>query len=158
MKRAYWGTEKHAAQAAYLTAISRWFAGTKETPWAELRGGLVLGGEELWQKVRGLVEGKQGMDEARWTTRQAAEGLRERVRELVAGEADDQVKIWARVKLGGERPVEVAKEYGYRHQSGVGQVMRRLEDYAKDDGDLRCKLEHLKAQVCSVDSAEKNSP
>lgn len=45
--------------------------------------------------------------------------MRERVRGWVVAEPDDRVPIWARVKLGGERPVAVAKEFGYRNQSGV---------------------------------------
>ena len=48
-----------------------------------------------------------------------AGALRERVRGWVVAEPDDRVPIWARVKLGGERPVAVAKEFGYRNQSGV---------------------------------------
>jgi len=149
---AYWGRKRRAAQAAYRAEIGRWFVGGKASPWAGLRGGLVLGGEELWAKVRGLVEGKQGLDETRWTVMQAAGALRERVRGLVVAESDDRVQIWARVKLGGERPVEVAKEFGYRNQSGVGQVVKRVEMYAKQDAELRTKLQRLKDNVCNVES------
>ena len=149
---AYWGKKKRAAQQAYRAEIGRWFAGEKTNPWKRLRGGLVLGGEELWAKAKGLVEGKQGLDEARWTTLQAAGALRECVRGLVAAETDDRVKMWARVKLGGERPVDVAREFGYRKQSGVGQVVKRLEEYAKEDAELQTKLERIRASVCSVES------
>jgi len=83
---------------------------------------------------------------------QAAGALRERVRGLVVAESDDRVQIWARVKLGGERPVEVAKEFGYRNQSGVGQVVKRVEMYAKQDAELRTKLQRLKDNVCNVES------
>ena len=149
---AYWGAERKAAQAAYRAEIGRWFVGAKASPWAELRGGLVLGGEELWAKVRGLVEGKQGLDETRWTVTQAAGALRARVRGLVEAEPDTRVRIWARVKLGGERPVEVAQEFGYRNQSGVGQVVKRVERYAKKDVELQAKLQRLKDNVCNVES------
>jgi len=147
---AYWGNEKNAAHEAYRAEIGKWFAGEKSSPWAKLRGGLVLGGETLWTKVKSLVEGKRGKDEAVWATRQAAEALRERVRELVADENNEAVKIWARIKLGGERQVDVAHEFGYRNQSGVAQVVRRLEKYAQQNDELRSKLEQLKKQVCSV--------
>jgi len=144
---AYWGNKRSAAQAAYRHEIGRWFAGERQSPWKQLRGGLVLGGEELWGKVKGMVEGKQGMDEARWTKQEAAEALRERVRGLVAVETDDAVRIWARVKLGGERPVDVAREYGYSHQSGVCQIIKRLERYAQEDKELWAKLQHIKTKV-----------
>ncbi|MBM3859602.1 MAG: hypothetical protein FJ395_08130 [Verrucomicrobia bacterium] len=146
----YWGKKKIAAQEAYRTEIGRWFEGEKTSPWESLRGGLVLGGEMLWKKAKDLVLEKQGADEALWTTQQAAGTLRDRVRQLVAGETDDRMKIWARVKLGGERSVDVARAFGYRNQSGVGQVVKRLEQYAKEDDELRLRMEHLKNQVCSV--------
>lgn len=92
------------------------------------------------------------MDETRWMVTQAAGLLRERVRGLVAGEPDDRVRIWARVKLGGERPVEVAQEFGYRHQSGVGQVVKRTERYAEQDAELQAKLQRLKDNACNVES------
>ena len=70
----------------------------------------------------------------------------------MAAETDERVKMWARVKLGGERPVDVAREFGYRKQSGVGQVVKRLEEYAKEDAELQTKLERIRASVCSVES------
>ena len=149
---AYWGGERKAAQAAYRAEIGRWFVGAKASPWPALRGGLVLGGAELWAKVRGLVEGKQGLEETRWTVTQAAGLLRERVRGWVAAEPDARVRIWARVKLGGERPVEVAEEFGYRNQSGVGQVVKRVEQYAQRDAALQTKLQRLKENLCNVES------
>jgi len=149
---AYWGKKRREAQEAYQEAMRRWFAGEKTSPWEQLRGQLVLGGEGLWKKAKGMIQKKQGMQEARWTKVQTAVVLRKRVRELVASETDDQVKIWARVRLGGERPVDVAREFGYSHQSGVGQVVRRLEEYAQEDTQLRSKLDQLRSHVCSVES------
>ena len=37
-----------------------------ESPWEELRHGLVLGGEVPWQKVRQLVDQSEGDEESRW--------------------------------------------------------------------------------------------
>lgn len=149
---AYWGTDRHEAQEAYRAEIGRWFGGEKVSPWERLRGGLVLGGEELWARAKRLIENKQGLEEAQWTARQATGSLKERVRQLVSAESDDRVKIWARVRLGGERPVEVAREFGYRNQSGITQVLRRLEEAAKKDAELRRKLESLKNQVSVVET------
>lgn len=45
---------------------------------------------------------------------------------LVAQEADRRVAIWLRVRVGGQRMTELAKEYGYRDGSGVHLVVHRL--------------------------------
>jgi len=149
---AYWGDEQSKAQAAYRQAMQRWFTGERQTPWEQLRGQLVLGREEFWTKVKAMVEAKQGMDEARWTKQQSAAALQTRVRQWVSTEPDDALKIWARVKLGGERPVDVAREFGYTDQSGVGQIIKRLNQYAQEDAELREKIKHLRTQVSSVQS------
>ena len=70
-----------------------------------------------------------------------------RVREQVKGEADDRVKIWARIRLGGERGIDVASEYGYRDGAGVAHVIRRLEKAAKTNRVLARKLAGLKQEA-----------
>ncbi len=59
---------------------------------------------------------------------------------LQSKEADADVQIWARVRLGGERMGEVAREYGYRHQSGVTHAVKRVEARARADRDAASKL------------------
>ena len=66
-------------------------------------------------------------------------------RRLAAGEADERVRLWVRVALGGERMTELAREFGYRDGSGVLQVVKRLEARAKDDAPLRRTLRRLRA-------------
>jgi len=149
---AYWGMDRRAAQTAYRHEINRWFTGEKASPWERLRAGLVLGGDALLARVCAMVEGKQGLDETRWTRTQTTSTLRQRLRDLLAQETDDRVKIWTRVKLGGERPYDIAREYGYRDQSGVGQLLKRLDKTAAKDPNLRSKLDHLKAQLSRVQS------
>jgi hypothetical protein len=51
----------------------------------------------------------------------------------LATETDVRIKIWARVRLGGERGVRVAQEYGYQNGSGVGQVVRRLQQQSQSE-------------------------
>ena len=87
----------------------------------------------MWEKVRGLLGRKEGDDEIRWRARLETEEMTDRVRALVAHEPDRRVQIWARVALGGERKVDVAKDFGYRDGSGVLQVVKRLERTAFDD-------------------------
>jgi len=88
------------------------------------------------------------------TTGTGGGGRRERLRQRLAEEGDKHVKIWARVRVRGERRVEVARAYGYRDGSGVTQVIQRLEAEAIDDKTLAVRLEEL-SKMSSVDSVEK---
>jgi len=66
-------------------------------------------------------------EEARWSRREEADTIRHRVRALTDSLPDKSIRIWARVRLGGERGVDAAREYGYRSGAGVTLVVRRLE-------------------------------
>jgi len=139
----YWGADTAMAQREYRRAVGRWFTETVESPWTELRSSLVLGSEKLLSKVRSLIGQKTGHDEARWTVVEEATALRDRVRELVKAESDE-VKIWARVHLGRERRVVVAKEFGYRDGSGLTHLLKAVERRAAEDKKLTRKLDQLK--------------
>jgi putative transposase len=141
---AYWGRSRRVAQAEYRKAIRRAFGQTLSNPWQQLRRGLVLGSEQLYQRARELMEQKAGLEEARWTEAEETAQVRERVRELIKADADERLKIWARVRVGGERGVDLAREYGYRAGAGVRQVVRRLESSANHDPKLKAKLEAIK--------------
>jgi len=72
------------------------------------------------------------------------------VASLVEQEADRLVAMWLRVRVGGERMTEVAKDYGYRDGSGVHQVVKRLEKKAESDRALAGRLKALADAVPSV--------
>ena len=124
-----------------------------QSPWTQLRGGLVLGGQELWDRIAGMIGGKPGTDELHWTRRErqnpAAAG---RVRRLVDQEQDDRLKIWLRVRLGHERKVDVARDYAYRDGSAVLQILKRLEQKATKSRALQAKLSQWRSNVSSVQS------
>jgi hypothetical protein len=120
----------------------RWFTEAVETPWTELQGGLALGGEELLGRARSLIGRKKGHDQARWTAVEQAAALRDRVRELVKDEPDE-IKIWARIYLGRERRVEVARDFGYQDGSGVAHLLNVMKRRAEQDKRLRGKLGQL---------------
>jgi hypothetical protein len=147
---AYWGWTRREAQAEYRRAMGRAFGDGVEDPWRHLRRGLVLGSEGLMEKAHRLIEKKSGQQEARWTETADAMARRRQVREHVKGEADQRVKIWARVRLGGERGVELAREYGYRHSSGVTQLVKRLEAEAREDRALNRKLAQARSDLSNV--------
>jgi REP-associated tyrosine transposase len=143
----YWGASSSEAQRQYRREVALAFAKPVESPWEELRGGLVLGGDRLWKRARAGIERAKRVEEAQWTRRQTVKEVQIQVRELVKSEADDRVKIWARIRLGGERGVDVASEYGYRDGAGVAHVVRRLEIAAKANRVLAHKLAGLRQEA-----------
>ena len=70
----------------------------------------------------------------------------------MAGETNERVRIWARIRLGGERAVDVAREMGYRDGSGITHVVKGLELQGVGDQGLRKKLEGLKIRFSSFKS------
>jgi putative transposase len=147
---AYWGRTVRAAQAEYRKRMRQAFGQPVSNPWQQLRRGLVLGGETLLEKAERLLEKKSGLEEARWTETEQAATRREQIRERLRRETDDRVKIWARVRLGGERGVDLAREYGYNDGSGVTRVVKRLETAAAHDPRLRSKLARLRSELSIV--------
>jgi REP element-mobilizing transposase RayT len=146
----FWGRSTREAQRQYRQAMAAGFGRPVSNPWEELRGSLVLGTEELWDKARGLIGRKAAQEEVRWSEREGAKETQDRVRRLAAKEKDRRLQIWARVRLGGERGREVAKEFGYRDGSGVTQVVKRLEAAAMQDEALRRRMEEWRRGVSSV--------
>ena len=104
----------------------------------------MLGTERLWQKAQRLIDRKSGAEEVRWAQRRGRKEAQVRIRALVGEEADERVRLWARVRLGGERGKEVAKELGYADGSGVTQVVKRLELTAERDKRLAKGLAELR--------------
>jgi hypothetical protein len=62
---------------------------------------------------------------------------------VLADEPDQRVRIWARVRVGGERRVDVARDHGYRDGSGITHLIKRLETDAARDPSLARTLENL---------------
>jgi len=61
----------------------------------------------------------------------------------LADEPDPRVRIWGRVRLGGERRVDVARECGYRDGSAVTQLIKRLDAAAARNRMLAQRLRNL---------------
>jgi putative transposase len=139
----YWGTGA-AAHAAYRRQMAQAFGRTAPSPWDELRSGLVLGSDQLWRRVTRVLSGRRGQDEERWQHRVGLAERRPRLRQALEAEPDWRVRMWARVRLGGERGVDVAREHGYRDGSGVTQAIKRLEAAAVRDKTLASRLEAIR--------------
>ena len=138
----YFGRTRKAAQAEYRQVIGSMFGQPIRSPFEELRGGLVLGGEALWRKARRLIEREEGQEEIRWRRHADRATVAQRIHQAVERESDRRVQIWLRVRLGGERMTEVAKDYGYRDGSGIHRVVKRLECRAESDAALAAQLEN----------------
>jgi hypothetical protein len=67
----------------------------------------------------------------------------------VKAEKDWRVRLWLRIKLGGESLTAVARELGYSDSSGVHRVVARLDEKAKSDAPLRNRLETVKKAIMS---------
>jgi REP element-mobilizing transposase RayT len=143
----YFGRTRRAARAAYHLQVDQMFGQVVRSPWADLRHGLVLGGEAFCEIIRGLVAEAQGDEAMRWRQRVEADAVSRVIESLVADEADRRVAIWLRVRMGGERMTAVAADYGYRDGSGVHRVVQRLEERAKNDRALARRLKSLAREV-----------
>ena len=151
--RRYWGETESAARRNYRKRIAGFFAGgTVTSPWVQLRGGLVLGGEQLWERAQRLVAGKEGQDEKLWTKAVELKRLRARVEELVASEPDERIRVWLLVRLARERSAVVGRQFGYRDGAGVAYVLRRVEAEAQENSQLAKKLQEAKQAIYSLQS------
>jgi putative transposase len=140
----YWGNTTTEAQRRYRQWMATAFDKPLTSPWENLRGGLVLGGERLWKKAQALVATKPRREESLWMQQHGRESAHERARNLAENEKDWRVKLWIRVRLGGERMTAVARTLDYRDGSGVAQVIKRLEQTANRDARLRKQLAQLR--------------
>lgn len=122
------------------------------SPWQELRGGLVLGGEKLWERTRQTLAESEGNDEIRWSHRADAEAVADAIDQLASEQTDRRLAIWLEVRHGGRRMTDVARRYGYRDGSGVHRVIQRLETRAKEDRELAHRLELLAGNASRVKS------
>jgi hypothetical protein len=120
-------------------------------PWQDLRGGLVLGSEWLWNKVCGLVAQAEGDEEIRWSHRVGAEAIATEIERLAAAQYDQPIAIWLHVRHGGRRMTELAQRFGYRDGSGIHRMVKRLEARAAEDPQLDRTLRSLVDCLSSVD-------
>lgn len=139
----YWGRNAREANHQYQRWMGLAFDKPLRSPWEDLRGGLVLGGQRLWERARSLLAANPRHEEARWLRQHGRERVQERARIKANAETDQRVQAWIRVQLGGERMTIVARDMGYRDGSGVAHVVRRLEAAAQRDPHLRKRLAAL---------------
>jgi putative transposase len=150
----YYGTTGASASADYRKDLRQTLASPEETttPWAKLRGGLVLGGETLWKRAKTLLAQKGGQEEIRWKRFQDNFDRRDEWQPRIAAEPDDRWKVWLRVRALGERKAEIARDLGYRDGGSVLQIIKRLDKSAQTDPALQRKKLAYEALLSSVES------
>ena len=139
---------------ANLSAAVGWFQTTYSVRFnrRHRRSGHLYQGRFKAHLVEADGYARQLVKEIRWRRRADGDEVSRLIASLVAQEADRRVAIWLRVRVGGQRMTELAKEYGYRDGSGIHRVVHRLEQAAKEDRDLAHRLQQLADRVSSVKS------
>jgi hypothetical protein len=140
----FWHREKAKARREYRRFLKAAFGREMDAPWEKLKGGFVLGSEELLEKAKGII-GKEAGKGLHWTSRAELEATRRKIAKCVAEEKDERMKIWIRVQLGGEKMAALAREYGYSDASGVHRVVQRLNKCGEEDAVLGDRMLHLRS-------------
>jgi REP element-mobilizing transposase RayT len=136
----YYGKTRQTSRRRYAATMREYVASPMERLWSRPQGGLVVGGEELWEKVKGLLGEKDQELEQPPIRREESERRRKRLNEQLKGEDDPRIILWARTVVGGEKKSQVAREYGYADGSAVTWNNRALEVKAKTDPALAKRL------------------
>jgi len=143
----YWGNRRKQAQQVYRKDMSGFFGEVVHNPMSDLREGIALTGDQLWDDVRRLMGQKKGQEEFRWKQHKRERAVRLKVNECVESIEDQRIKIWARLRLAAERAVDLGKEFGYQDGSGVLRVAQRLEHRSREDGKLARQLSRIRRKV-----------
>ena len=124
----FFGRSRKAGHREYERFVNDAFGGGIESPWTNLRSGLLLGSDALMERVRGLIEKKSGFEEVAWTARTDDGGRRESAAQTLASrQADRRWKAWVLARLGGERGVDIARGFGYKDGSTITHMLKRLK-------------------------------
>jgi REP element-mobilizing transposase RayT len=116
------------AQRRYRRFVDDAFGAVADSPWDSLQNGLALGGEELVARVRALAGKKGHPEELRWVARlESSADLAAAIGELAEAQPERPWQVWVRVRLGGERRIDVARRYGYKDGSAITQMLKRME-------------------------------
>lgn len=141
----FFGDTPETARAEYRRQVKAMLAGGDVSPFDDLKGGLVLGGDVFFERVKTLLAGSAGREEQCWTRKCETLSAREVAAGMAAGE-ERKIAMWVRVRLGGEPLADVSAAFGYRQASGAFLVVTRLEKKAAGDPALSQYLKALEAE------------
>ena len=145
----YYGRTQREAWREYRKTMDGCFGVVMPCLWKQVRKGLVLGGDELMERVKECMGKRTGQEELRWREDDLVERQKERVEEILKKETDSVIRMWMRVNFGGERMVDVGRDQGYVDGSGVAVALKRLRAKAAYNSALKQKMEKLKKVILS---------
>ena len=142
MKRLqHWGAAQKEARRGYLKAIQRELGSAEPLDWkSKIQMGLVAGEDALLKRVQKLLRGKGSQSGGREEGELEQKDRCSRLEPVLAREDDERNRIWAQVRLLGQRPVDLARERGYRDGGSILQIVKRVEKRACTDRALGRKL------------------
>ncbi len=124
----FFGQSRQRAQREYRRFIEEAFEAGMESPWGELKSGLVLGGDALLERAWGILGKKRGAEELAWTMRVERSGQRAITAQAVAGrESDARWKVWVLARHGNLRGIDIARQLGYKDGSAITHMLKRVE-------------------------------
>ncbi len=123
-----------SAQMDYESMMKAWAQEGKIPDFrSELRASLVLGSDELLNRVREEISHKSGIMESKWLRTDASKQRAEQIARLIPADTQRDIQIWLRAKIGGERPTQLALEFGFSDASGITHLLKNLEQKQKKD-------------------------
>ncbi len=150
---AYFGTHRAEAQEGYVAFVRAAFGEVLRSPWEELRGALVLGGESFLARIGEMLGDRLGPQEVQWRRQEVdPDGRRRRALELAAAEPDRALQAWLRVIGGGEKRSAAARALGYADGSAITHALRRLAGLSPADATVAERFERYRREFQAVDS------
>lgn len=145
--REEWGRKPKEAAHAYRNQLK----GILQNHEILERSGWFWGEESFASQLGRILKGK-GKESGAKEYKELLLGKRkESLRPLLQNEPDERIKTWARVRWLGERPVDLAREKGYRDGGSILQIVKRVEIRARQDSLFKKKLLAYEHNVSSVD-------
>jgi len=122
------GSNRLQAMQDYRRFVDDAFERIIENPWENLYAGLVLGGQEMQERISGLLRKKPGGEKITWGGCTEDGIARKAAASKLADEQSERCwKVWLRVRHGGEKRIDVARSFGYKDGSAITQILKRLE-------------------------------
>jgi hypothetical protein len=153
----YFARTRRIANLGYAQFIEDAFESVIESPWKNLRSGVLLGSDALLERVNGLLKSKNGAEEVAWVARMESADRRKSVANTLACQQNDRRwKAWVLARLGGERHVDIARALDYKDGSAISHILKRLESSSEDAPAITQRIFALTKQFESLLSCFKS--
>jgi hypothetical protein len=145
---AFFGRSRVESRRVYQKLMDEAFGKRAESPWEQLRWGLALGKRALQERVRSLLSQKAGREELKWLAHSEHGNTRREAAALLATRQRERpLQVWARVCLGGERRVDVARAYGYKDGSAITHILKKLESRRASNPAIAACLSSMEREI-----------